>query len=49
VKGRHISLGTVDTEVHRGDVPLGDDVERERRPAACGMFDAEFPPAREAR
>jgi hypothetical protein len=50
VKGSHIFPGIVDPEVHRGYVLLGDDLERERRLAArAGIFDAEFPPAREAR
>jgi hypothetical protein len=50
VKGSHILPGIVDPEAHPGDVPLGGDLERERRAAACaGIFDTEFPPAREAR
>jgi hypothetical protein len=50
VKGGHIFPGIVDPEVHRGYAPLRDDMARERRLAPCaGSFDAEFPPAREAR
>jgi imidazolonepropionase-like amidohydrolase len=50
VKGSHILPGIVDPEAHPGYAPLGDDLERQRRAAACaGIFDAEFPPAREAK